>query len=136
MIFIPKERSGYYFINRVGNITYKINHNTVDDIHLIKSGNCYCTEEDARKARDRQYAKRELEVLADELNDGVEIDWDDNQQCKFAIIYVYFTKEFDCVEVDNVKSLGDEPICLDSNFLVYALQRIGIDKLHLILEVE
>lgn len=64
------------------------------------------------------------------------LHWGNLMQCKFAIIYVYFTKEFDCVEVDNVKSLGDEPICLDSNFLVYALQRIGIDKLHLILEVE
>lgn len=135
-IFIPKAGDVYYYTDPVGCSNRVRNNNFATDIHRIKSGNCYCTEEDARKARDRQYAKRELEVLADELNDCVEIDWDDNQQCKFAIIYVYFTKEFDCVEVDNVKSLGDEPICLDSNFLVYALQRIGIDKLRLILGVE
>lgn len=64
-IFIPKIKEGYFFINRVGNITYKINHNTVDDKHLIKSGNCYRTEEDAVRARDRDYALRELQILLD-----------------------------------------------------------------------
>lgn len=137
MIYIPKEKEDYFSINLYGEVEqhlYCSEHKV--DFHLIKSGNCYRTEEDGVRARNRSYALRELEVLADELNGNSLINWEDNQQCKFAIIYVYFTKEFDCVEIDNVKSSGDEPICLDSNFLVYALQRLGIDKLKIICDIK
>lgn len=133
MRYIPKEKEIFYYISDTGHINNDIRKNFIG--HRIKSGNCYRTEQDAERDRDRQYALVELQDLADELNCKTLVNWQDNQQPKFVIIYVYFNNEFDCIEVDNIRSLGEEPVCLDSNFLSYALQRLGEEKLKLIMEV-
>lgn len=60
MIFIPKFGDKVYFINWEGNIVTYVICNSEQSTHLIKSGNCYRTEEDAVRARNRIYAKTEI----------------------------------------------------------------------------
>lgn len=131
MIFIPKEGELFYYIEDTGNITNDIRRKFI--AHRIKSGNCYCTEEDARKARDRQYAKRELEVLADELNGGVNIDWN-NRELKYSFSYCCnagFSQEGYVAWKDEGTTYSLSP-----NFLEEALKRLGETKLKLILDIK
>jgi hypothetical protein len=131
-IFIPKAGDVYYYTDPVGCSNRVRNNNFATDIHRIKSGNCYCTEEDAARARDRQYAKRELEVLADELNDCVEIDWRNTEKLKYYIVYHL---NMGLVQLANYYYREYTTYCLSPNFLEVALERLGEEKLKLILEV-
>lgn len=132
MIFIPKEGEVFWYIEDTGNITNDIRRKFI--AHRIKSGNCYRTEEDAVRARDRQYAKRELEILADELNGGVEIDWDNEKQRKICLFYTGKDKSIDETDRGLIKFEGTTH-CLSSRFLEVALEKLGEEKLRLILGV-
>jgi len=134
-IFIPKFADRVYFVNWEGNIVNYVICNSEQSTHLIKSGKCFRTEEDAVRARNRSYANRELEVLADELNGRVDIDWEDLDQEKFFIEYNYAIKCFEYYSTGG-HWRGETTYCLDYNFLEVALEKLGENKLRLILEVE
>lgn len=129
MIYVPKEMELFYYIDVVVDIIATCNDEGSQ--HLIKSGNCYRTEEEAILARDKSYAKRELEVLADELNAGVEIDWDNEKQPKNYICYRF--GEIVQVTSQHTKSQGII-YCSSVYFIEQALKRLGEDKLRLILD--
>lgn len=132
-IYVPKEGETYHYISLGGIIEYTLNENCGADEHLIKSGSCYRTEEDAVRARDRQYAIRELELLADELNDGVEIDWDNEKQPKNYICYRFG----EIVQVTSQHTKSQCIIyCSSVYFIEQAFKRLGEDKLKLILDIK
>jgi hypothetical protein len=93
------------------------------------------------RARDKSYAKRELEVLADELNAGVEIDWSNTNQIKYFIGYaaadIPYLGIHKRLYVDgtNLNRLQDNIYCLSKDFLEVALEKLGEEKLRLILGV-
>ena len=66
--------------------------------------------------------------LADELNNGEKIDWNDGSQCKYSIYYSY---EIDTLQRHcsfRCKDLG-QIYCLDGNFKDKAIEKIGEDRL-------
>lgn len=63
-IFIPKENEGYWHITSFGDVVFrKFIRCSPIDIHNELSSNCYHTEEDAVRARNRDYVLRELQIL-------------------------------------------------------------------------
>ncbi len=99
-----------------------------DDLFRFNTGNCFKTEQEAIDFKENLLTKQQLKDLALELNNGVEIDWDYDNQLKF---YIYFWRfEQDLVQDDKISypDIG-QVYCLDENFLTVAKNRIGEEKL-------
>ena len=96
--------------------------------YYIKLGLVYSTKE----ARDRAMFKLEIETklknIAERLNKGQKIDWEDKNQGKYFIHYDYNDKELDWYIGYCSKHQGII-YCLDRNFLDVAKQEIGEDNL-------
>lgn len=72
--------------------------------------------------------KQQLKNLAQELNNGVEIDWTD---CEIDKYYIYLDNSIDELSFGVANShinLG-QVYCLDSYFLKKAKERIGEERL-------
>jgi hypothetical protein len=81
-----------------------------------------------QKALEKRIIKQELEDLALELNEGVEIDWEDGEQHKRYMYYCFYSNEFGQDLSWNAKNEG-VTYCLSKKFLKEALKRIGEDRL-------
>ena len=97
--------------------------------YALKYGLAYATEE----ARDRAMFKLEIETklknIAEKLNAGRKIDWEDKRQPKFNINYDFIDyKKMYCNVNRHYKSQGTI-YCLDENFLEVAKQEIGEENL-------
>ena len=97
----------------------------------LKYGLAYATEQ----ARDRALFKLEIETklknIAERLNAGRKIDWEDGDQSKFIIFYNYRSKILGLLDLYGVyhwKCQG-AIFCLDKNFLKVAKQEIGEENL-------
>ena len=66
--------------------------------------------------------------LAEELNNGEKIDWNDNQQCKYTIFYDCEDNFLNRNNAYVCKELG-QIYCLDGDFVEKAKVRICKDKL-------
>lgn len=97
-------------------------------IKYVNSGFVYATEE----ARDREMFKLEVETklknIAERLNAGRKIDWEDRDQNKYEIYYDYIRKKIECRAFCYCKDQG-AIYCLDKNFLNVAKQEIGEENL-------
>lgn len=105
-----------------------ITHNYDDeDIFRFNIGNCFKTEQEVEEYKENLLTKQALKDLALELNNGVEIDWDDYKLTKYCIF-------ISCVDVlylhsvNSNKHLG-QVYCYDKDFLTIAKDRIGEEKL-------
>ncbi len=104
-------------------------YNNVTHQFLYKSGNYFKTQEEAQEYLDNITTKAELKVLAEELNEGKVIDWDDFSQRKYYMCANY--------QLINKLYFGEETTTqtagviyfLDSNFLDEAINRIGEERL-------
>ena len=104
MRYIPKEKEIFYYISDTGHINNDIRKNFIG--HRIKSGNCYRTEQDTERARDRQYA---LVELMDFYN-----EYSGEERTLFDLVF-------------NLE-VNDE-------FVNLAKEKLGEEKLKLIMEV-
>ena len=125
----------YYFKNVSGNIASCADvYDNIDNYHY-NSGNYYLTAEDCQKAIDVKNTEIELRNLAEELNNGEEINWNDSCQNKYSITYNYTSKNinFICTLCEKLPNLI---FCLDRDFKDKAIERIGEDKLKEMLTYE
>ena len=94
----------------------------------LKYGLAYTTEE----ARDKAIFKLEIETklknIAERLNAGRKIDWEDKNQNKYEIYYDYIRKKIECRAFCYCKDQG-VIYCLDKNFLKVAEKEIGEENL-------
>lgn len=118
----------YYYIDEDGNINSIYENNDISDIFKYKTRNYFKTEEEAEKYRKNLKTYYELMDLAEELNNGEKIDWNDTKQKKYYICYDYCNKEIVLCNYYNVKDIG-QIYCLSENILSIALERIGEDRL-------
>ena len=93
----------------------------VDNYHY-NSGNYFKTEGQALAYRDNVLIKQQLKDLALELNNGVDIDWEDDTQTKYFIHLAPKNQLY--LNSTNRRTLG-EVYCLDSTFLETAKQELG-----------
>ena len=94
-----KVNDTYIYINDVGYVDDSHENNDSFDKYRFKTRNYFKTEEEAQRYLDNIKTYYELKDLADELNAGEKIDWNDFDQCKYLISYNNKNKK---LEIDNV----------------------------------
>lgn len=125
----PEIGESYWCLADYGDIRCILWKGDPIDLFHFTTGNCFKTYEEAQDYKENLLTKQALKDLALELNNGVEVNWQNLSQSKF---YIYLN--FDCKRILNsddttcYKELGSVH-CLDENFLTIAKQRIGEEKL-------
>lgn len=126
----PEYNKGYAFLTSEGDIRCTTWENRTKDIFRFNTGNCFKTEQEAKECKENLLTKQALKDLALELNNGVEIDWENDEQLKYCI----FLSSRPCAksiylgENSFYKTEG-ATYCLDVKFLTIAKNRIGEEKL-------
>lgn len=126
----PKVGERYFYVDSCGSIDYEFWQETETDLFRFNTGNCFKTEQEAEDYKENLLTKQALKDLALELNNGVEIDWNDYSVTKY---YIYFKESQDLLFYDGrdccdyLKNLN--VYCLNSDFFKIAKDRIGEEKL-------
>lgn len=124
---MPKKGEVYYFVDSAGYVSHTYWAGGEDDLFRFNTGNCFKTEQEAIDFKENLLIKQQLKDLALELNNGVKIDWEDDNQPKFYINYYSLSME---LSQDFSKTIrGTDIVCLNKNFIDIAKERIGEEKL-------
>ena len=123
-----RRNNRYFYVDKYGKADDTLEINDREDDFRYKTRNYFKTEEEAEEYKEVMNTYYDLMDLAEELNNGEKIDWNDNQQCKYTIYY-----RFKCDTLDDgiayvCKEFG-QIYCLDEDFLEKAIEKIGKDKL-------
>lgn len=124
---IPEVGDKYFFINSDGFIRWTIWHNNKFDLFRFNTGNCFKTEKEAEEYKENLLTKQALKDLALELNNGVEIDWCE-ENFKYSIYFNLNNNKLTDHNSDDYIGLG-QIYCLDNNFLTIAKDRMGEERL-------
>lgn len=124
----PKNDDIFYYIDTFCRVkkrnwadmpTYRTHYN---------KGNCFKTYEEAEAEAEKILVRRMLEDIAESLNKGEKIDWEDTKQGKY---YIYLDAKPDSFFYG--KSVWNKyqgvVYCLDQSFLDVATQKIGEERL-------
>lgn len=123
---MPKKYESYYYVDSDGHIYSADWIGNNDDLFRFNTGNCFKTKQEAEEYKENLLTKQQLKDLALELNNGVEINWKDENQVKYYLCYDCFDLEFDTTY--SYIDLG-RIYCLNNQFLTIAKERIGEEKL-------
>lgn len=118
----------YYFIYSDGTIDWSIDTNDEISVKHYDLGNYFQTKEEAEKVVEKIKIYTQLKDLALRLNNGEEIDWENDNQLKHFICYDSRYKKIYTTFNYYSKELG-QIYCLDENFLYIAKQEIGEENL-------
>lgn len=99
----------------------------VDNGHY-KIHNYFKNKEEAEKVAEKIKIYVELKDLAEELNAGEEIDWENEYQAKYCIYNCNENKTLECNASYCCEEIG-QIYCLNENFLEIAKERIGEERL-------
>lgn len=124
----PEYDKKYYFLSDSGSITFTYWFNLICDSFRFNIGNCFKTQQEAEEYKENLITKQALKDLALELNNGVEIDWNDLTQQKFYLECAPIQNKLD----DNFANgwvISGTIFCLNEDFLPIAKDRIGEEKL-------
>lgn len=117
----------YHFLHSDGRIGWAYWSNDVIDLFRFDTGNCFKTAHESNEYRNNLLTKQALKDLALELNNGVEIDWND---CSRKYFICLRGSEDVLTQYYNIYDNCDFVMyCLDENFLDIAKERIGKEKL-------
>ena len=124
----PKNGEEYFYVDNVGIVQNALFDNTMGyHLTLCKNYNCFQTREQAEQEAEKILVRRQLEDIARRLNKGREIDWSDENQYKWYIVY-NTTFGFATYSVSENTTQG-VVYCLDKNFLNTAIKEIGEGRL-------
>ena len=114
----------------VGNNDYQIClfSNDFMQNNFIDLGRAFNSKEAKNKAIEKQKIYIQLKNLAERLNNGEKIDWNDTEKDKYSIFYDYANKELRR-EYNNSWINQGTIYCLDENFLEIAEKEIGKENL-------
>lgn len=94
-----------------------------------ETGNYFKTEKEAEEYLEDLKVKTKIKDIAKELNGYKEIDWNDEDQTKYCLIYDYYSlPSIKCKREWIFKPEGTI-CCLDENFADECINRIGREKL-------
>lgn len=118
----------YFYINDAGYVDVSHENNDSFDKYRFKTRNYFKTEKEAEEYKEVMNTYYDLMDLAEELNNGEKIDWNDNQQCKYTIYYDFEDNFLNRNNAYVCKEFG-QIYCLDGDFVEKAIEKIGKDKL-------
>lgn len=118
----------YFFINDYGEVDSCQEYNDDEDNYRYKTRNYFVAEEEAEEYQEIIKTYYDLMDLAEELNNGEKIDWNDKGQYKNSLYYDYDSDTLEQESIYGYKELG-QIYCLDDNFKKKAVEKIGVDKL-------
>lgn len=123
----------YYYYGSTGMVSDYYENNDDLDTNMYVMGNYFQTKEEAEKVVEKIKIYTQLKDLALRLNNGEEIDWENNNEPKYFIFYDNRYKKIYTICNYYNKELG-QIYCLDENFLDIARQEIGEENLKKIFE--
>lgn len=126
----PQDGQVYYYVdgqNDVQSTNYIYSEFFNCDKKRCSIYNCFKTKEEAEAEAEKILVRRMLEDIAKRLNKGQKIDWSDENQYKWYIIY-NTTFGFATYSVSENTTQG-AVYCLDKSFLDVAIQEIGEERL-------
>ena len=82
---------------------------------------------EAKVEAEKILVRRQLEDIAKKLNKGVKIDWNNNKQSKFALVFNH--EDNTLCTTSNSWLNAQNVYCLDENFRAVAIQEIGEERL-------
>ena len=133
--FKPKEGETYFYVDNdtcVCNTTF--DNSFISDCNKYSAYNCFETKEEAEKEANKILIRRKLEDLARRLNGDKKIDWSNEDQPKYYIVFNdkdngdYMQKHlFD--NATYTRRTQGTIYCLQPNFLVRAKEEIGKQEL-------
>ena len=124
----PENGEEYFYVDNVG-IVQNALFDKYHEYHLAlcRTLNCFKTREEAKQEIEKILVRRQLEDIARRLNKGQEINWSDENQYKWYIIY-NTTFGFETYSVSETTVQG-VVYCLDKNFLNTAIKEVGKGRL-------
>ena len=131
-----KMNDTYFYVDDSGDVVTCHEYNDDGDNYRYKNGdnyryktrNYFATYEEAEEYKEVMNTYYDLMDLAEELNNGEKIDWNDNQQCKYTIFYDFEVNFLNRNNAYVCKEFG-QIYCLDGDFVEKAIEKIGKDKL-------
>ena len=87
-VWKPKDDEFYCYMTSDGGISGCDWDNDTTDKYRYMIGNCFKTEKEAEKARDKLILIADLKRFAEENNEG-KFNWSNNEQWKYCIFYDY-----------------------------------------------
>lgn len=129
-----KEDEIYYYVtsSNYADIERDSENNATCDNFRYEIGNYFKTENETREYKEKLIIYQKLKDLALELNQGEQIDFDNEKQKKYIIV-LDINIGLMIANIVHQQSLG-QIYCLDENFLEKAKERIGEDKLEKLFE--
>ena len=125
----------YFFINDYEEVDSCKEYNDDKDNYRYKTRNYFATYEETEEYKEVMNTYYDLMDLAEELNNGEKIDWNDEDQPK---VYIYYDYENDALVQEfayKFKDIG-QIYCLGENFKEKAIERIGEDRLKKLFKYE
>ena len=124
----PENGEEYFYVDNVGIVQNALFDNTMGyHVALCRTLNCFKTREEAQAEAEKVLVRRQLEDIARRLNKGREVDWSNEEQYKWYIVY-NTTFGFETYSVSENTTQG-VVYCLDKNFLNTAIKEIGEERL-------
>lgn len=123
----PKIGESYWCLADYGDIRCILWKGDPIDLFHFTTGNCFKTYEEAQDYKENLLTKQALKDLALELNNGVEIDWNNYKLTKYCI-FISCVDELYLHSINSNKHLG-QVYCYDKDFLTIAKERVGEEKL-------
>lgn len=130
-----KLRENYYCVGKTGDIVILTDEFGGYDNFAYQTRNYFKTREEAQRHLDNINTYYELMDLAEELNAGKKIDWDNFNQNKYAISFDVQIKILHQTNCRYYRGLR-EIYCLDESFLKIALDKIGEERLESLFKEE
>lgn len=114
----------YYHIRANGMVFCSHDHGETIENFRFSVGNYFKTKQEAIDYKENMLTKQKLKDLALRLNNGVEIDWENDFQHKYCIWYNSITKKLSQSKITRTINIGSIP-CLSKKFLTIAGKVIG-----------
>lgn len=118
----------YFFVDDYANVISCHDNNDMTDNYRFKMRNYFKTKEEAEEYKEVMNTYYELMDLAEELNKGRKIDWNNERQQKFYIFFNLKTHKLIQGYTYISKGIG-QIYCLNENIIGIAIEKIGADKL-------
>ena len=118
----------YYYVDSDLFVEEHTERDIEEDDNRYQIHNYFVTREEAEKVAEKIKIYIELKDLAEELNEGEEIDWENEYQAKYYIYNCNENKTLECNASYCCEEIG-QIYCLNKDFLEIAIERIGEERL-------